>query len=906
MLASSQITFIDYKDPVTALLSSESMVVPCDSMGNPLIPLGSSPLTTRMSIVSNGYEQSGWTFSRTQQGVTSSINSSTGVLSVTDLTLDSGWVEITASKTGYSSLTKKLTISKVYQGESADDEDFSISATPSYYRLSARGVSLEAQTLMLNCALVGIPVDDQNVSWAILEGDGELFTETGVENSVSFTIGPTSDFIIIECTVDGYPPKTLMIEGRKSGEQAAQYLGQHSAPPAYYNEVEPLIAGDYYLDVDSNLPYVYQGNGWVLYDKGIEGWNEAALTMLGDALEDEKTIPEASIVYAWIDNLIANNASITELFSRDISIPDNGVIESNNFNPSDKETPGFRISGNGEAIFNKATIVGDITADTVDSDALKTFNEITGSGSVASNNTPQAWNVKETLTPLLNAYNNQPEAFVPVTGSYNGVAIESAGVSLGNSSLVLYTRSTFSKSYKDSSSDMSQTFNVKNCVGDAYVSGRTYKLTFHVKFTGDWTSWSVIALRNGSRVTLDSGGSHANRNVSVTIQANDTIIFRGGNSAWPIFGYKDLIISNLKISSLGNTQLHGKARGLILNLANSTQVLIPEAGTISGTPWGKGSLTVTGLKVNIASSFTKYILEPIIQAFADKGHTSGKKLASPENNRSTLKINNTTYTVNGLTLGSDRITFDTTVGVVVVYDLANRKTVYDTLTLSEFTATSQVGHIRTKHLQPLTNSLYNLGTSDLRYNQIFATVLDVLNAVTFRSTLIVTGATTIGGALSAPTLNTGDGDFKIGQNLRTTDNVIFNNINATGSEGTRSAGSYVCFSRTSSSTVSGANSYTRASGYVFKFKKSGTYTVIFRLKSDNDSGDLSYARIYVNGAAVGTERSVKNKGASNFSQNITLNAGDVLDIRAHGGPWRASTIIEWCYINQNQEGPIYV
>jgi hypothetical protein len=165
-------------------------------------------------------------------------------------------------------------------------------------------------------------------------------------------------------------------------------------------------------------------------------------------------------------------------------------------------------------------------------------------------------------------------------------------------------------------------------------------------------------------------------------------------------------------------------------------------------------------------------------------------------------------------------------------------------------------------------------------------------------------------AITAGTINTGPGATEVhlmNQNLRTTDSVTFKNITATESEGTRSAGSYVCFSRTSASTVS-STSYTRVPGYVFKFKKAGVYTVIFRMKCNSQHVyEASYGRIYVNGSAVGTERSLNGgeSSTSNFSQNITLQAGAVLEIRAHEDRADKSTTIEWCYINQNEEGPIY-
>ena len=70
LLAASSITFTDLSDASGAMLTSDVLLVPCDFMGVPKLALGSSPLTSRMIILQGGVEQSGWSFSRIQQGVT--------------------------------------------------------------------------------------------------------------------------------------------------------------------------------------------------------------------------------------------------------------------------------------------------------------------------------------------------------------------------------------------------------------------------------------------------------------------------------------------------------------------------------------------------------------------------------------------------------------------------------------------------------------------------------------------------------------------------------------------------------------------------------------------------------------------------------------------------------------------
>ncbi len=115
-VSTGSLTIADLNDGIYALLSSETGLVHCDSAGTPTTPLTTTPLTTMMTVYKGNSVQTGFSFTRTaSSGITSSVNAS-GVLSVTGLTVDSGWVDITASKSGEPSITKRYVISKVKQG----------------------------------------------------------------------------------------------------------------------------------------------------------------------------------------------------------------------------------------------------------------------------------------------------------------------------------------------------------------------------------------------------------------------------------------------------------------------------------------------------------------------------------------------------------------------------------------------------------------------------------------------------------------------------------------------------------------------------------------------------------------------------------------------------------------------
>jgi len=97
---------------------------------------------------------------------------------------------------------------------------------------------------------------------------------------------------------------------------------------------------------------------------------------------------------------------------------------------------------------------------------------------------------------------------------------------------------------------------------------------------------------------------------------------------------------------------------------------------------------------------------------------------------------------------------------------------------------------------------------------------------------------------------------------------------------TFAAGSVV-FAFSDTETSATATAYTKAKEILVG--TSGTITVYFELK--NSTGDAAHhakGRIYVNGSAVGTERDVATNVYEAFSENITVAAGDLVQLYAHG------------------------
>ena len=97
-----------------AILTNEFHQIPTDSNGeNQVIP--STPIS-KMEVYLNNNLQTGWTFAISNSvGCTCTVNSN-GEITLTSISQDNGYVDIVASKAGYTSLTKRFSVSKNKQG----------------------------------------------------------------------------------------------------------------------------------------------------------------------------------------------------------------------------------------------------------------------------------------------------------------------------------------------------------------------------------------------------------------------------------------------------------------------------------------------------------------------------------------------------------------------------------------------------------------------------------------------------------------------------------------------------------------------------------------------------------------------------------------------------------------------
>lgn len=103
-------------DAVYMDLTNENASVTCNTEG---VVTGSIPGSTAKVYVGTTLDGA-WSFSGSFSGCTGSVNASTGVITVTGLTADSGSVTVTATKRGYASLTAVYSLSKAYPGPNGE------------------------------------------------------------------------------------------------------------------------------------------------------------------------------------------------------------------------------------------------------------------------------------------------------------------------------------------------------------------------------------------------------------------------------------------------------------------------------------------------------------------------------------------------------------------------------------------------------------------------------------------------------------------------------------------------------------------------------------------------------------------------------------------------------------------
>lgn len=113
LVSTGQITITDVTDGLNARLSSESHLIPADTDGSSGDFTGCA--TTMSVFLGKNDDSANWSYSAAPTaGLTGSLVGRT--YTVTDMSTDAGYVDITASRAGYASLTSRFSVTKAKRG----------------------------------------------------------------------------------------------------------------------------------------------------------------------------------------------------------------------------------------------------------------------------------------------------------------------------------------------------------------------------------------------------------------------------------------------------------------------------------------------------------------------------------------------------------------------------------------------------------------------------------------------------------------------------------------------------------------------------------------------------------------------------------------------------------------------
>ena len=196
---------------VTAVLSNDSHSIPCNTSGTPSTYAGA--VTTMSVFVGATDTSTSWTYTATPTNVTGTLSNNNRTYTVTGITADTGYVDITATRSGYSSVTKRFTLAKSKQGNTGaagKDAYTVILSNESHTFPGSTSAALAGST---TCGIIAYKgATKVNASIGTVSGIPTGMTVTPVNNNTqnaSLTIAVTTSMttkngtLTIPITVDG-------------------------------------------------------------------------------------------------------------------------------------------------------------------------------------------------------------------------------------------------------------------------------------------------------------------------------------------------------------------------------------------------------------------------------------------------------------------------------------------------------------------------------------------------------------------------------------------------------------------------------------------------------------------------------------------------------------------------------
>lgn len=225
LVASGQFTITDYADNISMILSSDSFIVATNSDGSN----GNYSNCVCTVKVLHGFldETSKWTITAgTPTGLTGVLSSAT--YTVSNVTLDTSSVDITATRSGYPSITKRLTVSKAKAGATGAKGDQGPSVTVTANRAmsftSTDGTLDTSQTDIVFTAVTS-GITSPTYAWTFAGLQTNPTASTTASQTITAAQFGTSRSATVTCIVGTYKETLTIVRLEKSTAAAGATVG---------------------------------------------------------------------------------------------------------------------------------------------------------------------------------------------------------------------------------------------------------------------------------------------------------------------------------------------------------------------------------------------------------------------------------------------------------------------------------------------------------------------------------------------------------------------------------------------------------------------------------------------------------------------------------------------------------
>ena len=219
VLTSGQITLIDQNDTALIVLTPTSILIPTDATG----AFTGSYSTTATVYVGSKLQTTGWVFSKVDgTGVTSTINSSTGVVTVTASTQQYSYIDITATNSSIAlTVSIRCQVIQQRQGSNGTNGINGINGTsPLVYDIvtNAPVIVKDAQDASTVGTYTSITIQGKkydgntttNYGWVTVTGNGDVEATTATDTAAAvYTLSPASTSGKSSYTVKMYNQATV-------------------------------------------------------------------------------------------------------------------------------------------------------------------------------------------------------------------------------------------------------------------------------------------------------------------------------------------------------------------------------------------------------------------------------------------------------------------------------------------------------------------------------------------------------------------------------------------------------------------------------------------------------------------------------------------------------------------------